>query len=106
MTGREIDTILYSIEIFNILIYFWKTNTFTKYLQHNHETTWIELGKFNFIRNNNPINGLKLLFFMFKRDYLALNDPLLTRHGNQWFLSFITCGIPITVVLILDFYSN
>jgi hypothetical protein len=53
------------------------------YLQHvlrrHHEQTWIALGRPSLVLNNTITNGFAVLRFLWRKDYLELDDPRLTR---------------------------
>ena len=54
-----------------------------KTLRKSFETTWIRLGKPSLIMNNSISNSLALMSYLWRRDYLELNDASFSKQcGN------------------------
>jgi len=52
---------------------------FLHLLRTRHEQTWIALGRPSLVLNNAIANGFAVLRFLWRKDFLELDDPSITR---------------------------
>jgi hypothetical protein len=73
---------------------------FLRYLRLNHSATWQHLGSPSLVMNNNIGNNLTVLRWLWKREYLELEDPRLTRFA-QSIIVFQVFYLVLFVVVLL-----
>ncbi len=73
------ENILFSILMVAAIIGFVLHNRFLQMLRANHIETWLRLGSPTLFLNNSIKNGLEVQQFLWKREYLDLNDPDVTK---------------------------
>jgi hypothetical protein len=72
---------------------------FLRMLRTRHEQTWIALGKPSLILNNSISNSIAVTRFVWRREYMELEDEWLTRFGG--FMLLYQIGWLILLVLLL-----
>jgi hypothetical protein len=55
---------------------------FLRYLRLNHSTTWQHLGSPSLVMNNTISNNISVLRWLWKKEYLELEDSRLTRFAQ------------------------
>lgn len=56
---------------------------FLRYLRLNHSATWQHLGSPSLVMNNTIINNNSVLRWLWKKEYLELEDSRLTRFAQS-----------------------
>ena len=89
MTSQEVGKFLnYAFLIFPPLVivfmvanvlYLKRIREILSQLEQHHTATWEKLGKLTLFMNNSPANGMKLMRFLYRREYSGIADAGLTQ---------------------------
>gem|GEM_PF-3106153 len=80
-------------------------NRLLSYLQHEHEDTWVALGKPQLTPRHiltNIVSGRPLIQrFLWNQEFKAFSDPKLSSRCEQlrWFIILFVFGFPIVILL-------
>jgi len=86
MIMRDINfyiAVTWALMMLAILVTLVSVHTLLKYLRENQVNTWHRLGDPSIFVNNSLRNNYMVLKFLFRKEYLALSDCLLTRMATK-----------------------
>ena len=72
-----------------VIIGFTFTARLYKILKESHPEKYKAMGEPTLFLNNSPKTSIALMKFLFKREYIALNNPKLTTLGNIMLVFFV-----------------
>jgi hypothetical protein len=75
--------ILFAFLFVGTILYLALVRKLLNRLETNHPATWQELGVPSLFLNNTRINNLLVLRFLWKGQYLSLQDPALTQLASR-----------------------
>lgn len=100
----ETEEIVFLVLGVGVAVGFVLHSRFLKILKTRHPDVWETLGKPSLFLNNSIKNGWAVQRFLFKKEYLSLNDPLfisqcnfLRSFGQAYLLFFV--GIIVFLVI-------
>ena len=73
---------------------------FLRYLRVHHVSTWQNLGSPTLVMNNTIRSGLSVMRWLWKKEYLALEDPHLTRFAQAMIVYQVLYFVLFIVVLL------
>ena len=80
--------ILFGILFCSVLVWFYLCHKIFGILRTRHPEKYEEMGKPTLIMNNSISNNLSFIKFLFKREWLELNDEGLSKLGNAMLVFF------------------
>jgi len=81
--GAAVLIVIFAFQFAGTILYLVLVRKLLSRLETNHTATWQELGVPSLFLNNNPRNNLLVLRFLWKRQYLSLQDPAITQLASR-----------------------
>lgn len=83
-----------------IPIYLFALQSVNKYLECMHHSLWVDLGRPHILLNNSMVNSVRVIRFLIERQFLDVNDEVLTRKAQFALLMFILCSFLMLVMFV------
>ncbi|TCS36729.1 hypothetical protein [Reinekea marinisedimentorum] len=91
--------------ILSTLYWFYLCKKMYGMLGTRHESVYEELGKPTLFLNNTIENGRKFNRFLFKREWLSLDDVELEKHGGFMYFYFFVHGAIFVFLIVGNFFG-
>lgn len=97
---KELFPIIFGLLFVLVFVWFALCNWLFKRLETRHPEKYEAMGKPSLIMNNSISNNISFIKFLFKREYLDLNDPAISNLAQFMLVFFLVYSIGLMFLIL------